>query len=171
MSDHFRAALVRIAEMRDRDGNAIEMHRDELRGIALAALHAKSEGQPAPDGAEATRPDDKEKRVTPGDEKGAEPAAWRALTKHWPCEGDEEWRYGPWVEGLDRSRFEPLYTHPPRGPDSAREAQDAARFQYLQNCPPIEAQAYFWSYGSRTERRKAIDAALAALTGGIANGR
>jgi hypothetical protein len=64
-----------------------------------------------------------------------------------------------------------LYTHPPRGPDSAREAQDAARFQYLQNCPPIEAQAYFWNYGSRTERRKAIDAALAALTGGKADER
>lgn len=31
-------ALDRIANMKDRDGNAIEMHRDELRGIALAAL-------------------------------------------------------------------------------------------------------------------------------------
>jgi hypothetical protein len=31
-------ALARIADMRDRDGNAIEMHRDELRGIARAAL-------------------------------------------------------------------------------------------------------------------------------------
>jgi hypothetical protein len=49
--------------------------------------------------------------MTPKDEKRAEPVAWRALTKHWPCEGDEEWRYGPWIEGLDRSRFEPLYTH------------------------------------------------------------
>jgi hypothetical protein len=32
------AALQRIADMRDRDGNAIEMHRDELRGIARTAL-------------------------------------------------------------------------------------------------------------------------------------
>ena len=38
--DHARlhAALERIADMRDREGNAIEMHRDELRGIARAAL-------------------------------------------------------------------------------------------------------------------------------------
>lgn len=40
--DAMREALVRIADMRDRDGNAIEMHRDELRGIARAAL--KGEG-------------------------------------------------------------------------------------------------------------------------------
>lgn len=32
------AALFRIANMQDRDGNLIEMHRDELRGIARAAL-------------------------------------------------------------------------------------------------------------------------------------
>lgn len=31
-------ALQRISDMRDREGNAIEMHRDELRGIARAAL-------------------------------------------------------------------------------------------------------------------------------------
>lgn len=31
-------ALQRIADMLDRDGNAIEMHRDELRGIAKSAL-------------------------------------------------------------------------------------------------------------------------------------
>jgi hypothetical protein len=31
-------ALERIANMRDRDGNAIEMHRDELRAIARRAL-------------------------------------------------------------------------------------------------------------------------------------
>ena len=31
-------ALYRIANMQDRDGNLIEMHRDELRGIARAAL-------------------------------------------------------------------------------------------------------------------------------------
>lgn len=36
-------ALLRIADMRDRDGNAIEMHRDELRGIARAAI-AKATG-------------------------------------------------------------------------------------------------------------------------------
>lgn len=33
-----KAALTRIADMQDRDGNQIEMHRDELRGIARAAL-------------------------------------------------------------------------------------------------------------------------------------
>jgi hypothetical protein len=32
------AALERIADMRDTEGNAIEMHRDELRGIARAAI-------------------------------------------------------------------------------------------------------------------------------------
>lgn len=32
------SALKRIANMTDRDGNAIEMHRDELRAIAKAAL-------------------------------------------------------------------------------------------------------------------------------------
>lgn len=31
-------ALERIADMRDRDGHAIEMHRDELRAIARTAL-------------------------------------------------------------------------------------------------------------------------------------
>ncbi|QQC67879.1 hypothetical protein [Paraburkholderia ginsengisoli] len=31
-------ALDRIANMRDRDGHAIEMHRDELRAIARSAL-------------------------------------------------------------------------------------------------------------------------------------
>jgi hypothetical protein len=31
-------ALERIANMRDRDGNAIEMHRDDLRAIARRAL-------------------------------------------------------------------------------------------------------------------------------------
>lgn len=31
-------ALVQIADMRDRDGHAIEMHRDELRAIARTAL-------------------------------------------------------------------------------------------------------------------------------------
>ncbi len=31
-------ALRRIADMKDRDGNAIEMHRDELRAIARSAI-------------------------------------------------------------------------------------------------------------------------------------
>jgi hypothetical protein len=30
--------LERIADMKDRDGNCIDMHRDELRGIAMRAL-------------------------------------------------------------------------------------------------------------------------------------
>jgi hypothetical protein len=33
-----QTALERIADMKDRDGNAIEMHRDELRAIARSAL-------------------------------------------------------------------------------------------------------------------------------------
>ena len=36
--ERLRAALERIADMRDRDGSAIEMHRDEIRDIARAAL-------------------------------------------------------------------------------------------------------------------------------------
>lgn len=41
-------AFTRIANMTDRDGNAIEMHRDELRGIARAALeHFESNQQAA----------------------------------------------------------------------------------------------------------------------------
>lgn len=31
-------ALERVADMRDRDGHTIEMHRDELRAIARTAL-------------------------------------------------------------------------------------------------------------------------------------
>jgi hypothetical protein len=38
-----RTALERIANMTDRDGNAIEMHREELRGIAKAAILAAKE--------------------------------------------------------------------------------------------------------------------------------
>jgi hypothetical protein len=38
--DAYLLALQRIADMRDRDGNAIEMHREELRGIARTALRA-----------------------------------------------------------------------------------------------------------------------------------
>jgi hypothetical protein len=39
---------------------------------------------------------------------------------------------------------------------------DAACFRFLQDLPVVEAQAYFWGYGSRTERRKAILAAMRA---------
>lgn len=35
---HMAAALERIADMRDAEGNAVEMHRDELRAIARTAL-------------------------------------------------------------------------------------------------------------------------------------
>jgi len=41
----------------------------------------------------------------------AEPVAWRAITNHWPTKQDEEWRYGPWADGLG-PRFQPLYTAP-----------------------------------------------------------
>lgn len=40
--------------------------------------------------------------------------------------------------------------------------KDAARFRHLQNIDPKNAQAFFWTYSSRTERRKAIDADMAA---------
>jgi hypothetical protein len=43
-----------------------------------------------------------------------------------------------------------------------KQVKDAERFQYLQNCDPVEAQAFFWNYSSRTERAKAIDVARAA---------
>ncbi|RKE23736.1 hypothetical protein B0G76_8416 [Paraburkholderia sp. BL23I1N1] len=35
---HSAEALKRIADMLDRDGHAIDMHRDELRAIARSAL-------------------------------------------------------------------------------------------------------------------------------------
>ncbi|CAM2164625.1 conserved hypothetical protein [Burkholderia latens] len=35
-----QAALTRIADMTDRDGNAIEMHRDELRAIARTVINS-----------------------------------------------------------------------------------------------------------------------------------
>lgn len=41
--------------------------------------------------------------------------------------------------------------------------KDALRFRFLQNLPVVEAQAFFWNYGSRTERAKAIDKAMHAL--------
>jgi len=43
-----------------------------------------------------------------------------------------------------------------------REAEkDAQRFQYLQNLPKADAQAFFWNFDSRKQRAAAIDAALA----------
>lgn len=39
--------------------------------------------------------------------------------------------------------------------------RDAARFQYLQSIPAIQAQAFFWRYPSRRDRAKAIDIAMA----------
>jgi hypothetical protein len=38
-------AFTHIADMTDRDGNAIEMHRDELRAIARSALEQFKSGQ------------------------------------------------------------------------------------------------------------------------------
>jgi hypothetical protein len=38
----------------------------------------------------------------------SEPVAYRAMTRNWGTAQDEEWVYGPWVEGLG-PRFEPLY--------------------------------------------------------------
>ena len=38
--------------------------------------------------------------------------------------------------------------------------KDAERFVYLQNCPLVEAQSFFWNWTSRKQRAKAIDAAI-----------
>jgi hypothetical protein len=43
----------------------------------------------------------------------SEPVAWRARTKQWPTAADEEWRYGGWVDGMEATKFEPLYAAPP----------------------------------------------------------
>ena len=40
-----------------------------------------------------------------------------------------------------------------------RLREDAERFEYLQNLPVVEAQAFFWQYQSRKQRAKAIDSA------------
>ena len=42
----------------------------------------------------------------------------------------------------------------------SNDARDAARFRYLQNAMPLEAQAFFWLYESRKQREKAIDEAI-----------
>lgn len=39
--------------------------------------------------------------------------------------------------------------------------RDASRFRFLHNLPVVEAQAFFWTYASRKQRAKAIDAATA----------
>ena len=51
-AEPLRDALERIANMRDRDGHEIEMHRDELRGIARAALRAWDRARAALEGGE-----------------------------------------------------------------------------------------------------------------------
>jgi hypothetical protein len=59
--------------------------------------------------------------------------------------------------------FEPTHWRPDipaPGAECTDTERDAARFQYLQNCDPVVAQAYFWRYSSRRERRKAIDVAM-----------
>jgi hypothetical protein len=113
--------------------------------------------------------------MTPGDEKGAEPAesqrehdirmAVAALANLAYQHGRE--MLHPWPLGwqIYEERIVDLAASaPPRGPDSAREAQDAMCFRFLQDLPVVAAQAYFWNYGSRRERRKAIlDSARAAL--------
>jgi len=38
--------------------------------------------------------------------------------------------------------------------------KDAARFQFLQNINPKDAQAFFWNFTSRHERAQAIDRAM-----------
>jgi len=47
-----------------------------------------------------------------------------------------------------------------------RAEKDVKLFAYLQNCPVVEAQAFFWNYKSRKQRAQAIEmAAKAALAG------
>jgi hypothetical protein len=41
---------------------------------------------------------------------------------------------------------------------------DAECFRYLQNLPVVEAQAFFWNYESRSQRKKAIREAMAATS-------
>lgn len=45
--------------------------------------------------------------------------------------------------------------------------KDAARFDYLQNAPVVEAQAFFWNYASRKQRAEAIDEAIAINRQGV----
>lgn len=56
-------------------------------------------------------------------------------------------------------------------PDTEKDRKDALRFRYLQNLPVVEAQAFFWNYGSRTERAKAIDKAMHAVIDRIEENR
>lgn len=63
----------------------------------------------------------------------------------------------------------PTFHGPTFGPSAEEVAalrKDAARFRFLQNLPVVQAQAFFWNYGSRTERAKAIDKAMHALIEG-----
>lgn len=39
---------------------------------------------------------------------------------------------------------------------SGREVTDAELFAWLLRLPAVKAQAYFWNYSSRTERKKAM---------------
>ncbi|WP_374347711.1 hypothetical protein [Chitinimonas sp.] len=73
-----RAALVRIANMQDRDGNLIEMHRDELRGIAKTALAAPATPKSEP----AAVPEFKRFR-------DYEITSWYEATGYCPFDGEE----------------------------------------------------------------------------------
>jgi len=56
-----------------------------------------------------------------------------------------------------------MSAHPDVAEKLEQAARDAERFQYLQNCGHVKAQAYFWNYESRKQRAKAIDDDIAAL--------
>lgn len=43
-----------------------------------------------------------------------------------------------------------------------REARDAARYRHLRELSVVQAQAFFWTYTSRSQRDKAIDVAIGA---------
>ncbi len=158
------------------------------------ALHAKSEGQPERDGAEATRPD--QPKACPflimGDKNAAEciasghcgcGAAPVARLLYWAAPAHipvphggvcartyAEFRKGAGENGGYWKEGEPLYTHPPGGLDSAREAL-AARL-----CDEITGYlATGGLFNPEMANHNAVRDLLiecrAALTGGKANAR
>lgn len=45
----------------------------------------------------------------------------------------------------------------PEANELAKMAGNSRRFEFLQNLPVVQAQAYFWNYSSRKQRAQAID--------------
>ena len=53
----------------------------------------------------------------------------------------------------------------------ARDSQDAARYRWLRELDPKDAQAFFWNYTSRKQRDAAIDAAIDAARAAMKEGK